>query len=262
METITSGGVVRQFLVRTPAGYDGARMTPLVIAFSGGGATGQSMADMTALGGALGLRNWIGVFPEALGAPPSWNIYGFANAPDDSLFVADMLAQIETALCIETGSVFVTGYADGGGMALRFACDRADAVAAVAPVAATYIQCQAAVPLIALHGSKDAVTPYDGGRSPIPGVQYPAVHRATSEWAKALGCDGLPTISRAAPNVELSTYRRCTGGDGDALLYTVLDGGHTWPGAAVDLPADTQGATSHEISANELLLDFFARHAR
>ncbi len=72
--------------------------------------------------------------------------------------------------------------------------------------------------------------------SAIGRINFPPVHRAASEWALALGCDGLPTISRAAADVELSTYKRCTDGDGEALLYIVLDGGHTWPGAAVDIP--------------------------
>jgi polyhydroxybutyrate depolymerase len=63
-------------------------------------------------------------------------------------------------------------------------------------------------------------------------------------------------------DVELATYARCPHGDNEALLYTVIGGGHTWPGAEIDYPVEEAGLTTHAIRATELILDFFASHRR
>jgi len=259
-ETLTSGGIERQYILRVPPGYDGSQPAPLVFAFHGYATSARFTADSTGLAAATDERGWITVFPDGTGTPQRWNVYDSAAGVDDTRFVRDLLAHLEASLCINPARVYAAGHSNGGGMALRFACDLPHLVAAIAPIGATYIPCQADVPMIAFHGAKDPIVPYEGGLSPIGGITFPPVHRAASAWARALGCDGLPTISRAAAEVELSTYKRCTDGDGEALLYTVLNGGHTWPGAAVDIPVDIVGVTTHSISANELMLDFFEAH--
>ena len=42
-------------------------------------------------------------------------------------------------------------------------------------------------------------------------------------------------------------------------LYTVVGGGHTWPGSPVELSTQVFGPTTEAISATGLMLDFFAR---
>lgn len=260
-ETLTSGGIERQYILHVPPGY-GAQPAPLVFAFHGYATSARFTVDSTGLAEATDERGWITVFPDATGTPQRWNVYGPAEGVDDTRFVRDLLAHLEASLCINPARVYAAGHSNGGGMALRFACDLPHLVAAIAPIGATYIPCQADVPMIAFHGAKDPIVPYEGGLSPIGGINLPPVHRATSEWARGLGCDGLPIISRAAADLELSTYRRCIDGDGETLLYTVLEGGHAWPAGAVDTPADVGGVTTRPVGANELMLDFFEAHPR
>jgi polyhydroxybutyrate depolymerase len=252
-ETSTSGGIERQYILRVPPGYDGLRPAPLVFAFHGFGTSARFTADSTGLAEATDERGWISVFPDGAGTPQRWNVYDPTTGVDDTRFVRDLLAHLEASLCIDPARVYAAGHSNGGGMALRFACDLPHLVAAIAPIGATYIPCQADVPMIAFHGAKDTIVPYEGGVSPIGGINLPPVHRATSEWARGLGCDGLPIISRAAADLELSTYRRCFDGDGETLLYTVLEGGHAWPD-------DIGGVTTRPVGANELILDFFEAH--
>jgi polyhydroxybutyrate depolymerase len=262
-ETIASGGIDRQYMLHVPDGYTGATATALVFVFHPSGGTAQGIADLTGFGPAAEQRgDWIAVFPEATGTPQGWNAEAFSAGEDDIAFVRELLASLEASLCIDPQRVYATGYSNGGAMAMRAACDIPDVFAAVAPVASTYPSCRAAVPIIAFHGSQDPAVPYDGGVTPDDGVNHSPVHRAVSEWARAIGCDALPVISRAAMDVELATYGRCPFGDGDALLYTVLNGGHTWPGAAIDAPVETAGATTHAISATDLILEFFEAHQR
>ncbi len=261
-ETLVSSGVDRQYVLRVPEGYDGGSATALVLVFHPFNGDAQSMADLTGFGSSAEERGWITVYPEGAGTPQAWNAEAFAAGAADSAFVQDLLASLETSLCIDPQRVYATGYSNGGGMALRAACDMPDVFGAVAPVASTYPACQAPVPIIAFHGSQDTAVPYEGGVTPDDGINHAPVHRAVSEWARILGCDPLPGISRAAMDIELATYGRCPLGDGEALLYTVIKGGHTWPGAAIDYPVEDAGVTTHAISATEMILDFFEAHQR
>ena len=116
--------------------------------------------------------------------------------------------------------------------------------------------------MVAFHGTTDPLVPFEGGVVPPEvggGGTFPPVRRIVSEWARALGCDGLAPISRPAASTELSTYTQCANGDGDVLLYTLLGGGHTWPGSA-PLPAEAFGATNVDIDASTIIWDFFAAH--
>ena len=97
------------------------------------------------------------------------------------------------------------------------------------------------------------------GNSADPRGASPPVRRVASEWARVVGCDGLPAISRPFPDIELSTFRNCPSGDGDVLLYNVINGGHTWPGAKLEFPV---GHTTQSIDASTLMLDFFEAHPK
>jgi polyhydroxybutyrate depolymerase len=259
--TLMSDGLERAYTLHVPDGYSGDRATGLIFVLHPSNGAAMSMSELTAFERSAGERGFITVFPEATGTPQSWNADGFTAGVKDSMFLRDLLAALSASLCIDAQRVYVTGFSNGGAMALRAACDLEGVFAAVAPVAAPYPMCQAAVPIVAFHGNADAAVPYEGGVTG-DGVSRAPVHKSVSAWAGAIGCDALPVIARAAADVELATYARCPLGDSEALLYTVLNGGHTWPGAAIDYPVEEAGVTTHAISANELILDFFESHPR
>jgi polyhydroxybutyrate depolymerase len=169
-----------------------------------------------------------------------------------------VLAAVEEEYCVDPDRIYAVGYSNGGGMALTAACALSHRFAAVGVVAAAYPACRANVPAIAFHGVNDAIVPFEGGETPpeLGSQTYPSVRRAVSEWARAAGCDPIATISRDIPEVELSTFRRCYRGDGDVLLYTVVGGGHTWPGMRSRF--EQLGYTTMQISASELMWEFFA----
>jgi polyhydroxybutyrate depolymerase len=58
------------------------------------------------------------------------------------------------------------------------------------------------------------------------------------------------------------TRKRWTGGkDGaEVVLYQIDGGGHTWPGRTVRLKF--LGPVTMDISANDLMWDFFQKHPR
>ncbi len=262
--TLRSGGVERRYLLHVPPGYDGATPAPLIVAFHGLSMPADMLSPYTSLAQRGDAAGYVIAIPYGTGDPVRWNARGAADGADDVRFVRDLLTELRSTLCIDDGRVYAAGFSNGGGMAQRMACTMPDVFAAIGIVAGTYVACTAPVPLIAFHGNADPIVPYEGAAIPPnlgTGV-FPPVRRAVSEWAKALGCDGLPLISRVAEDVELATYPRCLAGDGEALLYTVLGGGHSWPGSAVELPPHMVGATTRSIDATAVILDFFATRSR
>jgi polyhydroxybutyrate depolymerase len=173
----------------------------------------------------------------------------------------DLLAWLDAGLCVDATRTFVAGFSTGGGMAQLAACRLTETVSGVGLVAATYMNCRANLPLVAFHGLDDTSVPFEGGEIPPDrgGGTFPPVRRSVSEWARTMGCDGLANISRPFTDIEISTFINCPAGDGQVMMYAVIGGGHTWPGAA---PLESAGPTTDRISATELMLDFFSTHAR
>jgi len=46
------------------------------------------------------------------------------------------------------------------------------------------------------------------------------------------------------------------------VLYKVIGGGHTWPGAKQYLPVRTIGNTCRDFNASEVIYLFFSKHAK
>ena len=260
-ETIAVAGASRTYLLHIPPGYDGAVRTPLVLLFHGFALSAEFMRAYTKFSDVADAHRFVLVIPNGTGSPRFWNSNGVPGGPDDVGFGRDLLAKLRGQLCVDPARVYAAGYSNGGGMAQLVACSLRSEIAAVALVASEYGPCPAAVPLIAFHGTADPVLPFEGApASGAAGVSFPPIRMVVSAWAARLGCDRLPTISRPAPDVELSTFHNCIAGDAQALLYAVLGGGHTWPGGA--FPIDAVGPTTQEINASAVIWGFFAAHPK
>jgi polyhydroxybutyrate depolymerase len=77
-----------------------------------------------------------------------------------------------------------------------------------------------------------------------------------SIWATGNGCD--PTLEVIPPQGDTRgiRYNRCDE-DAEVILYTIEDGGHTWPGG---WPIPGVGKTSSDIDATEEMWRFFQRY--
>ena len=259
--TMESGGVARTYILHVPTGYDGSKPTPVVLVFHGFTLNADFMSAYAKIPAAADKDGFIALLPNGTGNPQYWNS-STNMGPDDIGFIRDLLSNVKSDLCVDPSRVYAAGYSNGGGMAQFVACELEPQIAAVAVVASTYGSCQPAVPVVAFHGTADPLLPFDGSDTSlgVVGGNLPPVRKALSEWAAALGCDRLPIISRPAAQVELSTFRHCITGDGEALLYAVLGGGHTWPGGA--FPIDVLGQTTTEIDATQVMWQFFKAHPK
>ena len=262
---INVGGLDRTYLVHVPPGPPAG----LVINLHGAGQNGAQQAGITGYNGVADGYGFVVAYPDGIDA--SWADGRGASIPDrtgvdDVGFLAALVDRLSRDYGVPPGRVFVTGMSAGGFMATRFACDRADLVSAIAPVAGTLgsgVGCNPsrAVSVMQIHGTADPVVPFGGG--PMVGrggasdiVSAPAM---VERWRGIDGCPG-PLIGNAGSGAaQFLTAGGCAGNT--AVVLVRLDGaGHTWPAGRFALPENIVGATSYAVDASQATAQFFAAH--
>jgi polyhydroxybutyrate depolymerase len=148
----------------------------------------------------------------------------------------------------------------------RLACELADRITAIAPVAgAVNVDgCRPSRPIAALviHGTADQAVPYNGGpptRS-IPGAgnwENRSVQYAITLLTTLDRCPATPSESREGAVVR-TDYAPCADGL-EVVLYTVEGGGHAWPGG--EKPRDAADDPPPQPDASAVMLEFFARYS-
>jgi polyhydroxybutyrate depolymerase len=112
--------------------------------------------------------------------------------------------------------------------------------------------------MIMFQGLADRMVPYNGGSTWISPGYFPSIRGWAAKWAKRNHCDPAPTESKVAADVILREYNGCAD-DTIVDLYTIIDGGHTWPGGQ-PLPRWFCGRTTNSINATQLMWKFFQQH--
>jgi polyhydroxybutyrate depolymerase len=257
--TIESGGLQRTYILHVPPGYDGAHALPLVLDLHGFNGNARQQAIYSGLPAKGDAAGFITVSPNGTGDPPMWTYTALAGATgvDDVAFISDLLDKLERDLCVDAQRIFSAGMSNGAAYSQVLACNLPGRFAAVAAVAAVVSQPRCAdqpVAIIGFAGTDDPCVPFDGGvvqcgqKLPVAGAKD-----AAAAWATHDGCDATPVTKQVSAHVSSISYGNCK--DGTAVVLYVIDGGgHTWPGA-IDVPR--LGETTHEISATDLIWDFF-----
>jgi polyhydroxybutyrate depolymerase len=261
-EAIMVGSTARRYRLAFPAD-SGQRARPLILNFHGFSSDAGQQAIYSQLEAKGPRRGYVVATPQGTGTPAFWNILPKLPAPDDVAFTNALIDHLEQTRCIDPTRIYSTGISNGAGMSALLGCRIPNRLAAIAPVAGVNLVagCPKGTPMsvLAFHGSADPVVAYRGARSSFAGIPVVAVPKSVATWAKRAGCGSTPTISKVTRHVQRTSYGGCTTGT-DVELYTVIGGGHTWPGSSINLA--NLGATTHEINATDLMLAFFAHHSR
>lgn len=269
----TFGGLQRTYLVHAPAGLD--HPAGLVLNLHGAGSTGGDQAAISHYNTVADQLGLVVVYPD--GIDRSWADGRGASTPDrqgvdDVGFLGALADRLVQEFGIAPGRVFATGMSAGAFMTNRLACDRADLIAAIAPVSGTLgagVGCAPSRPVAVLetHGTADPVVPYDGGtmtgRGGVSDI-VPATGMA-ARWRDADGCPGpvedtLPSVGDGT-SVRRLTAAPCAAGTAVVLL-SVDGGGHTWPRGNFALPADAVGLATGATDISLASGQFFLMHAR
>ena len=261
--TMVSMGVIREYSLHVPPGYDPHRPAPLVITLHGAAIWPAAQQRLSQWDRVADREGFIVAYPSGRtgNGPRHFDM-------EDATFIADLVDEIQRSYNIDRTRIYANGLSNGGGMSFILSCTMPDRIAAVGLVASAQLwpwsvcRDDRPVPMIAFHGTDDNAAPYVGGQSPqswIVARPFPSIPAWTANWGRRNQCDPTPVESRVAPDVTTLEYVNCTS-HASAILYTIHGGGHTWPGGR-DLPEWYVGKTTHTIDAASLMWDFFKAHS-
>ena len=93
-------------------------------------------------------------------------------------------------------------------------------------------------------------------------MKLKGVDESIQTWVKLNGCDEKPkTDTLSKDGDEMKVTRKTYGGGKDGaevVLVVIEEGGHTWPGQQP--PVGFIGKSAMNISANDLMWEFFKKH--
>lgn len=218
----------RCWSIRT-SGLDAPR--PLVIDLHGWGGSGEQQRVNSRLDEIAAEEYFVAVWPDGLNS--SWNAgveccgSSSAGGVDDVGFLRSLIASVGQAHNVDLDRVYVTGFSNGCAMAQRLAAEASDLVAAVActslfrlvPVAPGY----SPVPIMALHGSRDSVIPYEPGS--FEGAPLGGAVANVESWAALNGCAAEPTEAALDDDKVRHSYLGCAAG-AEVVLVTIDDADH------------------------------------
>ncbi|HOD80690.1 MAG: Alpha/beta hydrolase family protein [Planctomycetes bacterium ADurb.Bin126] len=275
--TIQSGGAARTYRVHVPKTYDPARPTPVVLAYHGGFTNAVIMAAFCGLNDKADKEGFIAVYPNGTGLGKAVLFWNAGLAPpragekraDDVAYSAAVLDDLAGVVNVDPKRVYATGMSNGGMMVYRLAAELSGRIAAIAAVGGTMGDAEPkparSVPVLHFHGTADTFVPYEGFKDARQTfIRVKSVEDTLSAWARLNGC-GKPGAAEKLPDTAADDGTTVTrkvwpaGPSGaEVILYTVQNGGHTWPGRA--LGAARLGKSTRDISANDIIWEFFKKH--
>jgi polyhydroxybutyrate depolymerase len=198
--TIDAGRGAVQMLI--PEGYRADKPVPLIVSLHGFGGSGDSYIQYWEKNKQVDARGFIVAAPTGTTDSKGRSFWNATDACcdkdqsgiDDAKYLRTVIETVQSVYAIDPKSIHVTGYSNGGFMAHRMACEHADTVASIAAVAGAAAtnekSCSPKQPIhiLHIHGMKDAVIRYGGGKlknytSDIR-VPHPGAVESVSFWAK------------------------------------------------------------------------------
>jgi polyhydroxybutyrate depolymerase len=256
--------------LRVPIAYEHGVATPLLLVLHGYSVSGAVEVAYTRLGNLVDEETVLLLAPDGtLDAEGNlfWNAEHVgcglgAGGPNDVGYLLSLIDDVATVWSVDLDRVFVFGHSNGGFMAYRLACERADRIAAVISLAgapaADPTDCAATGPvsILQIHGDADDTVRYEGGDE-VVGIPcpYAGAEETVTRWAATNGCAATRTdgaerldLDSVLPGAETRVEAHDACPDGLAVeLWTLEGGGH--------IPA-------FRNDVHRVLWQFFAAHPR
>lgn len=245
--SLNSGGILRTFILHA-SGSNVGQDLPVVIIMHGDGSNGAGIESYCGFDAVADAQNFIAVYPDAVNG--TWNRYadnvsgdaglGNPNAPDDVLFISDLIDYLCSSYGINKNKVYATGHSAGGFMAYNLSLQLPNKIAAFAPVSASLWGNQnfitqklgsnfIKVPIYHIHGDADGTvdypdadhTPGAWSEWPLDGYSYPDCGKDTY-----LPSDVTSIIAGSIQKIQF-----CSNGAGskEVSLIRIIGGTHAWP---------------------------------
>ncbi|NWG75903.1 MAG: hypothetical protein HXY24_15095, partial [Rubrivivax sp.] len=242
--SLSVGGVERTFEVYVPSSYDGQQPVPLVIVLHPSASSGKAMEILTGFDALAERDGFIVAYPDSLDL--AWDDGKLASGwpsklqpADDVRFISVLIDHLAVTYTIDPQRVYLTGFAVGGAMAYRLACEIPDRFAKVAVVNALLwdyhvAACGAApskpLPMLILQGAANVDNPVDGlalnsdntGRT----WKILSAEETAAFWARRNGCN--PEVARTLTNPTATIYATCPR-SASVALYLFSGVANNWP---------------------------------
>jgi polyhydroxybutyrate depolymerase len=263
--TMMHDGVERSYKLHSPLNVPVMDPAPLVINMHGYGSNmneQQFYANMDPIADTTG---FLIVYPNGLNT--QWNAWytpSFYDV-DDVGFINALIDTLASTHNIDLNRVYCTGMSNGGFMSYVMACESADRIAAIASVTGTMVTeaipaCTPArpIPVLQMHGTADATVPYNGIAAGSNTQGFLPIEDVISFWTSHNGCTDDPSF---LPLADINTADNCTvslkkftqcDNNAEVHFYKIDGGGHTWPGALLNLTV-----TNQDILASVEIWNFF-----
>jgi len=254
-------GILRDYIVHEPIGYDDSTALPLVINMHGYGSNAFQQAFYSNMNPVADSENFFVVYPN--GVSNEWNVgfqgQDYLNGTDDVGFISALIDTIMNSYAIDPARVYSTGMSNGGFMSYRLACDLNNRIAAIASVTGSMTNIMASnctnpppFPIMEIHGTLDSIVPYEGGGA------FLHIDSVVQFWVTNNLCNPLPVVEDLPDNVNSDgstitkyAWNNCDGST-RVVLLKVINGEHTWPGAPINI-----GITCMDINGSQAIWDFF-----
>ncbi|MEO0922282.1 MAG: alpha/beta fold hydrolase [Pseudomonadota bacterium] len=263
---VGSAAVAERFLGRSTEIFDGRKDTtkpaPVVIVLHGFLASSKSMRRAAGYDRVAEQNEFVVVYPN--GRFRGWNdARAPANRFDDVGYLSALVRSLIDEGIAQKDRVFMAGHSNGGGMAMRMACDRPGLIAGIAVIATKAPKkypCESgpSVPAMFLYGTDDPIAPHSG-RSSHSRLGGTLSSGATiNVWKARNGCSNTAEVRdvnkwQDDTSATIIRFRDCKA----RLTYVEIEGhGHAWPRSGLRSTL-LQGRASQEIDAALVSYQFF-----
>ena len=239
MRPTTFGGV-RPATLLVPSPLVDGKQYPLVVVLHGYGANGFAESAYLGTHTLPQMGKAFVIEPDGLvdsTGKQYWNADPYCcdldhTNPDDVRYLGGLIDDVTAAWPVDPEAVLVVGHSNGGYMAYRLACDRADVVSNIAVLAgvATSTPCNPsrAVEVLHIHGTADTLVPYDGG-----GIAAMSALGSVQQWAGHDRCGTTLTTGAAldlestlpGAETQVQTVDGCPAGT-SVTFWSIVGGSH------------------------------------
>jgi polyhydroxybutyrate depolymerase len=264
-------------IVHVPDSYDPDNATPVVLVFHGGADSPEGAEVQTGFSNVADEEGFLAVYPIArkltsldrmwslttatqptemneLQRPMlSWLTEGLAEGNPDITYVENLLNELETMFCVDKSRVYATGHSMGGGFSHTLGCTLGDRIAAIGPASVWTVKglgdCAPTRPLPIMGFFSIDDPGFEGGQW-APFVELWSFHEFGELWARLNNCTSGREPGDTSGDSSSDVWSGCSS---PVIMWTLSDGGHTWPGGS-------QRFANTDINASETLWEFFTQH--